>query len=98
MRTLRVAIATCMSLYTKVLCCEMYGCVRFLVSRCIPLIAVGIRNLGDQGQDNPFPFNKNEINQISFKLYPTHSGVGRGNVVSRHSVPHFPPSSGGIAC
>ena len=35
---------------------------------------------------------------ISFTLYTTHSRVGKGNLVLRHSVPHFPPSSGGIAC
>ena len=35
---------------------------------------------------------------ISFTLYPAHSRVRRGNVVLRHFVPHFPPSSGGIAC
>ena len=29
---------------------------------------------------------------FSFTLYPAHSRVGRGNVVLRHSVPHFPPS------
>ena len=27
-----------------------------------------------------------------------HSRVGRANQVLRHSVPHFPPNSGGIAC
>ena len=31
-------------------------------------------------------------------LYPAHSRVGTGNRVLRHSVPHFPPKSGGIAC
>ena len=36
-------------------------------------------------------------NQINFTLYPAHSRVGRGNLVLKHSVPHFPPSSGGIA-
>ena len=35
---------------------------------------------------------------FSFTLYPTHSRVGRGNLVLRHSVPQFPPISGGIAC
>ena len=35
---------------------------------------------------------------ISFTLYPAHSRVGRRNLVLRHSVPHFPPSFGGIAC
>ena len=35
---------------------------------------------------------------ISFTLYPAHSRVGRGNLVLRHSVPQFPPNSGGIAC
>ena len=35
---------------------------------------------------------------ISFTLYPAHSRVGRGNLVSRHSVPHFLPNSEGIAC
>ena len=34
----------------------------------------------------------------SFMLYPAHSRVGRENVVLRHSVPHFLPNSGGIAC
>ena len=31
-------------------------------------------------------------------LYPAHSKVGKGNLVLRHSVPHVPPHSGGIAC
>ena len=35
---------------------------------------------------------------ISFTLCPVHSRVGRGSVVLRHSVPHFLPNSGGIAC
>ena len=35
---------------------------------------------------------------LSFKLYPAHSRVGRGNVVLRHSVPQFLPNSRGIAC
>ena len=35
---------------------------------------------------------------ISFTLYPAHGSVGRGNLVLRHSVPHFLPNSGGIAC
>ena len=35
---------------------------------------------------------------FNFMLYPAHSRVGRGNLVLRHSVPHFSPSSGGIAC
>ena len=39
-----------------------------------------------------------KINQISFMLYPIHSRVGRENLVLRHSVPHFPPISGGIVC
>ena len=34
---------------------------------------------------------------ISFTLYPAHSRVGRGNLVLRHSVPHFLPNSGDIA-
>ena len=34
----------------------------------------------------------------SFALNPAHRRVCRGNLVVRHSVPHFPPSSGGIAC
>ena len=34
---------------------------------------------------------------ISFTLYLAHSRVGRGNLVLRHSVPHFLPNSGGIA-
>ena len=36
--------------------------------------------------------------EISFTLYPAHSRVGRGNLVLRHSVPHFLPNSGAIAC
>ena len=32
------------------------------------------------------------------KINPAHSRVGRGNIMLRHSVPHFPPSSGGVAC
>ena len=35
---------------------------------------------------------------LSFTLFPAHSRVGRGNLVLRHSVAHFPPNSGGIAC
>ena len=27
-----------------------------------------------------------------------HSRIARGNLVLRHSVPHFPPNSGDIAC
>ena len=47
-------------------------------------------------------FNKhtqlyNFLIKISFTLYPAHR-VGRGNLVLRHSVPHFPPNSGGIDC
>ena len=38
------------------------------------------------------------ILKISFTLYPAHSKVGRENLVLRHSVPHFLPNSGGIAC
>ena len=34
----------------------------------------------------------------SFTLYPTHSRVGRGNLVLRHSVSEFLPNFGGIAC
>ena len=34
---------------------------------------------------------------ISFKLYPAHSRVSRGNLVLRQSFPHFLPKSGGIA-
>ena len=36
--------------------------------------------------------------KISFPLYPSHSRVGKGNLSLRHSVPHFLPNSGGIAC
>ena len=39
-----------------------------------------------------------KFKKISFTLYPAHSRVGRGNLVLRHSVPHFLPNSGGIAC
>ena len=35
---------------------------------------------------------------ISFTLHLAHSMVGRGNLVLRHSVPHFLPDSGGVAC
>ena len=35
--------------------------------------------------------------KISFTLYFAHSRVGRGNLVLRHSFPHLPPNSGGIA-
>ena len=35
---------------------------------------------------------------VSFTLYSAHSRVGRGNLVVRHSVSHFLPNSGGIAC
>ena len=38
------------------------------------------------------------LNKISFTLYPANSRVGRANVVLKHSDPHFPSSSGGIAC
>ena len=38
------------------------------------------------------------IQKISFTLNPTHDKVVRGNLVLRHSVPYFPPSSGGIVC
>ena len=31
-------------------------------------------------------------------MYPAHSRVGRGNIVIRYSVPHFPPNFRGIAC
>ena len=31
-------------------------------------------------------------------MYPAHSGGGRGDLVLRHSVPHFLTNSGGIAC
>ena len=30
--------------------------------------------------------------EISFTLYPAHRRAGRGNLVSRHSVPYFPPN------
>ena len=36
--------------------------------------------------------------KTSFMLYPVHSRVGRGNLVLRHSISHFPPKSGGVAC
>ena len=39
-----------------------------------------------------------KINKISFTRYPAHSRVGRGNLVLGHSVPHFTPNLGGIAC
>ena len=39
-----------------------------------------------------------KINKMSFTLYPAYSRVGRGNLVLRHSVPHFPPNFGGMAC
>ena len=42
-----------------------------------------------------FYLNLKENKQISFTLYPTHSRVGRGNLVLRYSVPHFLPNSGG---
>ena len=32
----------------------------------------------------------------SFMLYPADSRVGRGNLVLRHSTPHFLPNSGGF--
>ena len=32
---------------------------------------------------------KIKLNQISFTLYPAHSRVGRGNLVLKHSIPHF---------
>ena len=32
------------------------------------------------------------------RYIPTHSRVGRGNLVLRHSVFYFLPNSGGIAC
>ena len=31
-------------------------------------------------------------------MYPAHSRVGIGNLVLRHSIPPFSPSSGDIAC
>ena len=39
-----------------------------------------------------------KTNNVSFTLYPAHSRVGRGNLVLRHSVSHFLPNSGDIAC
>ena len=42
--------------------------------------------------------HKKHLLKIIFTLYPAHSTVGRGNLVLRYSVPHFPPSSGDIAC
>ena len=36
--------------------------------------------------------------QNSTPRFATHSRVGRGNLLLRHSVPHFLPNSGGIAC
>ena len=41
--------------------------------------------------------NNKKINQISFTLYAAHSRVGRGNLILRHSIPHFSPKSGVIA-
>ena len=35
---------------------------------------------------------------ISFTLYPAHSRVRKGTLVLTHSVTHFSPRSGGIAC
>ena len=36
--------------------------------------------------------------KISFTLYPAYNMVGRVNLVSRHSVPHFLWNSGGMVC
>ena len=41
---------------------------------------------------------KEILPEFSFTLYPSLSRVGRENLMLRHSTPHFPPSSGGIAC
>ena len=38
------------------------------------------------------------LNQISFTMYPTHSRVGRGILVLRHSILHFLPNSRGTEC
>ena len=43
-------------------------------------------------------FCKKYYFSFSFTLYPAHSRADRGNLVLRHSVPHFLPNSGGIAC
>ena len=44
-----------------------------------------------------FFFSQNKKG-ISSTLYIAHSRVGRENLVSTQSVPHFPPNSGGITC
>ena len=41
-------------------------------------------------------FNFNIL--YNFTMYPTHSGVGRGNLVLTHSVPQFPPNFIVFAC
>ena len=49
---------------------------------------------------NPYLYNidvkKQKKNQIH--AVPRTQQGGRGNLVLRHSVPHFLPNSGGIAC
>ena len=41
-------------------------------------------------------FSENKSSASRY-LYPAHSRIGRGNLVLRHTVSHFPLSSGGIA-
>ena len=36
------------------------------------------------------------VKKYSFTLYPAHSRIGRGDLVLRHSGPHFPLNSGDL--
>ena len=58
-----------------------------LVILATSLVEIDVRSFGS---------SPNFFIKISFTLYPTHSRVGRGNLVLSHSVPHFPSNSAGF--
>ena len=65
-------------------------CHRYSLQISEHIINCNIHNIA-----TPFIIH-NLINNISFTA--SHSRVGRGNLVLRHSVPHCLSNSGGIAC
>ena len=77
---------------------DLWTYLPFLYS-CVSFVGV-LMLLGEFLLATFLPIRKLKITkiEISFTLYPAHNIVGRGNLVLRHTVPHFLQNSGGIAC
>ena len=71
-------------------CCAKYAVKDWPIATCIELKTCIVKTGLLDNVSLPIIFN--------FTLYTACSRIGRGSLVLRHSAPHFPLNSGGIAC